>query len=245
MPASIAVRMMWMLSASERSGLPRWTPPRPIAETRSPVRPSVRIGTLTSVRSECAEDGPLLPVEAAPLPMLFLHQRAPFGLSADGPRDAQAREFVSGPVGTDARTGHDPSRSAHVVLQGFSILMKGQVDVRKPEGQPDQGYDQQSDGEQDQSWLQQQHRISDEPKQVSSSLNRSALDGVQRIRERERIEEESCIDQRENRHSDDNQRDLEKNRIDLTGSKARVEKEQQERENRDTRPDERHDTADV
>src|SRR2546426_2738590 len=245
MPASIAVRMMWMLSASERSGLPRWTPPRPIAETRSPVRPSVRIGTLTSVRSECAEDGPLPPVEAAPLPMLFLHQRAPFGLSADGPRDAQAREFVSGPVGTDPKAGHDPSRSANVLLQGFSVLMKRQVDVRKPEGQPDQSHNQQSDGEQDQSWLQQQHRISDEPKQVSFSLDRPALDRVQRIRERERVEEESRIDQREDRHSDDDQGDLEKNRVDLTGSKARLEKEQQERENRDARSDERHDTADV
>src|SRR2546422_6462110 len=245
MPTSIAVRMMWMLSASERSGLPRWTPPRPIAETRSPVRPSVRIGTLTSVRSECAEDGPLLPVEAAPLPMLFLHQRAPFGLSADGPRDAQAREFVSGPVGTDAKTGHDPSRSADVLLQSLSVLMEGQVDVRKPEGQPDQSHNQQSDSEQDQSWLEQQHRISDEPKQVSPSLDRPSLDGVQGIRESERVEEESRIDQRENRHSNDNQGDLEKNGVDLTGSKARVEKEQQERENRDTRPDERHDAADV
>src|SRR3989454_2043968 len=245
MPASIAVRMIWMLSASERSGLPRWTPPRPIAETRSPVRPSVRIGTLTAVRSECAEDGPLLPVEAAPLPMLFLHQRAPFGLSADGPRDAQAREFVSGPIGTDPRTGHNPRRSADVLLQGLSVLMKGQVDVRNPEGQPDQRNNRQSDGEQDQSWLQQEHRISDEPEQVSFSLDRPALDGVQRIRERERVEEESRIDQRENRHPDHEQGDLEENRVDLTGSIARVEKEQQERENRDARPDERHDAADV
>src|SRR3989449_10850065 len=245
MPASIAVRMMWMLSASERSGLQGWSPPRPIVETRPPVRASVRIGTLTSVRSECAEDGPLLPVEAAPLPMLFLHQRAPFGLSADGPRDAQAREFVSGPVGTDARTWHDPSCLADVLLQGLSVLMKGQVDVRKPEGQPDQSHNQQSDREQDQTWLQQQHRISDEPKQVSSSLNRPDLGRVQRVRKSERVEVEPRIDQRENRHSDENQGELEKNRVDLTGSKARVEKEQQERENRDARPDERHDTADV
>src|SRR2546427_2360413 len=123
--------------------------------------------------------------------------------------------------------------------------MKGQVDVRKPEGQPDQSNNQQSDGEQDQSWLQQEHRISDEPKQVSSSLNRPALGAVQVIRERERVEEKSGIDQREDRHSDDDQGDLEKNRVDLTGSKARVEKEQQERENRDARSDERHNTADV
>src|SRR5213080_5568268 len=109
------------------------------------------------------------------------------------------------------------SRSADVVLQGLSVLVEGQIDVRKPEGQPDQSHNQQSDGEQDQSWLQQQHRISDEPKQVSSSLDRPALDRVQRIRERERVEEESRIDQRENRHSNDNQGDLEKNGVDLTG----------------------------
>src|SRR3989449_3702753 len=153
--------------------------------------------------------------------------------------------FVSGPVGTDPKTGHDPSRSANVLLQGFSVLMKGQVDVRKPEGQPDQSHNQQSDGEQDQSWLQQQHRISDEPKQVSFSLDRPALDRVQRIRERERVEEESRIDQREDRYSDDNQGDLKQDRVDLTRSEARLKKEQQERENRDARPDERHDAADV
>src|SRR2546427_9198317 len=136
-------------------------------------------------------------------------------------------------------------RPADVVLQGFSILMKGQVDVRKPEGQPDQRGSQLSDGEQDQSWLQQQHRISDEAKQVSSSLDRPALDRVQRIRERERVEEESRIDQREDRRSDDDQRDLEEHRVDLPRSKARVEKEQQERENRDARSDEGHDTANV
>src|SRR5207245_8317185 len=62
---------------------------------------------------------------------------------------------------------------------------------------------------------------------------------------RERVEEESRIGQREDRHSDDDQGDLEKNRVDLAGSKARVEKEQQERENRDARSDERHDKADV
>src|SRR5207245_9781006 len=66
-----------------------------------------------------------------------------------------------------------------------------------------------------------------------------------RIRERERVEEESRVDQREDRHSDDDQRDLEKHRVDLTGREARVEKEQQERENRDARPDERHDAADI
>src|SRR2546422_8995471 len=137
------------------------------------------------------------------------------------------------------------SRSADVVLQGLSVLVEGQVDVRKPEGQPDQSHNQQSDREQDQSWLQQQHRISDEPKQVSSSLNRPALGRVQRVRKSERVEVEPRIDQRENRHSDDNQGELEKNRVDFTGSKARVEKEQQERENRDARPDERHDAADI
>src|SRR6266581_1673500 len=123
--------------------------------------------------------------------------------------------------------------------------MEGQVDVRKPEGQPDQSHHRQSDGEQDQSWLQQEHRISDEPEQVSFSLDRPALDRIPRIRESERVEEESRIDQRENRHSDDDQGDLEENRVNLTGSKARVEKEQQERENRDARPDQRHDTANV
>src|SRR2546422_6220807 len=102
------------------------------------------------------------------------------------------------------------SRSADVVLQGLSVLVEGQVDVRKPEGQPDQSHNQQSDREQDQSWLQQQHRISDEPKQVSSSLNRPALGRVQRVRKSERVEVEPRIDQRENRHSDDNQGELER-----------------------------------
>src|SRR2546430_12715669 len=51
MPASIAVRMMRMLSASRRSGLPRWKPPRPIADTRCPVRPSVRMGMLPPIQS--------------------------------------------------------------------------------------------------------------------------------------------------------------------------------------------------
>src|SRR5207245_8452895 len=97
----------------------------------------------------------------------------------------------------------------------------------------------------EQSLIQKQDRISDEPKQVASSLNRPAVGSVQRVRKSERVEVEPRIDQRENRHSDDNQGELEKNRVDLTGSKARVEKEQQERENRDARPDERHDTADV
>src|SRR6266571_3208445 len=142
-------------------------------------------------------------------------------------------------------SGITRSRSSDLLPQGFSVLVEGQVDIRKPEGQPDQGHNQQSDSEQDQSWLQQQHRISDEPKQVAFSLDRPALDRVQRIRERERVEEESRVDQRENRHSDDDQGDLEENRVNLTGSKARVEKEQQERENRDARPDQRHDTANV
>ena len=79
----------------------------------------------------------------------------------------------------------------------------------------------------------------------SPSLNRRALGRVQRIRKRERIEVESRIDQGEDRHSDHNQGGLEKNRVNLTRGKARVEKEQQERENRDTRSDEGHDTADV
>src|SRR5438093_10013626 len=39
----------------------------------------------------------------------------------------------------------------------------------------------------------------------------------------------SRIDQREDRHSDHDERDLEKNRVDLIRNKARVEKEQQER----------------
>src|SRR5205809_3602047 len=137
------------------------------------------------------------------------------------------------------------SGSANFLLQGFSVFMKGQVDVREPEGQPDQSHNQQPDGEQNQSRFQQQHRVSDEPKQVSSSLNRRALGRVQRIRKRERIEVESRIDQGEDRHSDHNQGGLEKNRVNLTRGKARVEKEQQERENRDTRSDEGHDTADV
>src|SRR3989442_7139644 len=111
-------------------------------------------------------------------------------------------------------SGMNSSRSADVVLQGLSVLVEGQVDVRKPEGQPDQSHNQQSDGEQDQSWLQQQHRISDEPKQVSYSLNRPALDRVQRIRERERVEEEARIDQQEDRYSDENQGDLKQKRVD-------------------------------
>src|SRR2546426_3221494 len=158
----------------------------------------------------------------------------------------RGRPMASRPVhGKCPRTRNDSSRSADVLPQGFSVLMKGQVDVRKPEGQPDQSHNQQSDGEQDQSWLQQQHRISDEPKQVSSSLDRPALDRVQRVRKSERVEKESRIDQREDCDSDHNQRDLEKDRVNLTGSKARLEKEQQERENRDTRTDDRHDAADV
>src|SRR5438094_4808653 len=107
------------------------------------------------------------------------------------------------------------SRSANFLLQGFSVFMKGQVDVREPEGQPDQSHNQQPDGEQNQSRFQQQHRVSDEPKQVSSSLNRRALGRVQRIRKRERIEVESRIDQGEDRHSDHNQGGLEKNRVNL------------------------------
>src|SRR5439155_1575184 len=43
--------MMRRLSASGRSGVPRWNPPRPIADTRSPVRPSARMGMLTQTGS--------------------------------------------------------------------------------------------------------------------------------------------------------------------------------------------------
>jgi hypothetical protein len=44
MPRSIAVRMMRMLSGSSICSKPRCHPPRPIAETHSPVRPSTRYG---------------------------------------------------------------------------------------------------------------------------------------------------------------------------------------------------------
>src|SRR6266550_316929 len=140
---------------------------------------------------------------------------------------------------------NDSSRSPDVQPEGLSVLMKGQVNVRKPERHPGQSHNPQSDGQQNQSWLQQQHRVSDEPKQVSFPLNRHALGAVQVIRKSERVEEQSRIHQREDRHSDHDQGNLEKNRVDLTGSKARKQKEQEKRENRDTGSDKGHDTADI
>src|SRR5437762_1532958 len=44
MPPSIASRTMRMLTCSSRSLKPRCQPPRPIAETRSPVRPRILYG---------------------------------------------------------------------------------------------------------------------------------------------------------------------------------------------------------
>src|SRR5438876_1261600 len=140
---------------------------------------------------------------------------------------------------------NDSSRSPDVQPEGLPVLMEGQVDVRKPERHPGQSHNPQSDGQQNQSWLQQQHRVSDEPKQVSFPLNRHALGAVQVIRKSERVEEQSRIDQREDRHTDHGQGNLEKNRVNLTGSKARKQKEQEKRENRDTGPDKGHDTADI
>src|SRR5438132_3253009 len=140
---------------------------------------------------------------------------------------------------------NDSSRSPNVQPEGLSVLMKGQVDVRKPERHPGQSHDPQSDGQQDQSWLQQQHRVSDEPKQVSFPLNRNALGAVQVIWKSERVEEQSRIYQGEDRHPDHDQGNLEKNRVNLTGSKARKQKEQEKRENRDTGSDKGHDTADI
>src|SRR5438105_2519765 len=135
------------------------------------------------------------------------------------------------------RTRNDSNRSPDVQPDGLSVFMEGHVDVRKPEGHPGQSHDPQSDGQQDQSWLQQQHRVSDEPKQVSFPLNRNALGAVQVIRKSERVEEQSRIYQGEDRHPDHDQGNLEKNRVNLTGSKARKQKEQEKRENRDTGSD--------
>src|SRR5439155_4764948 len=139
----------------------------------------------------------------------------------------------------------DSSRSPDVQPEGLPVLMKGQVDVRKPERHPGQRHNPQSDGQQNQSWLQQQHRVSDEPKQVSFPLNCNALGAVQVIRKSERVEEESCIYQREDRHPDHGQGNLEKNRVNLAGRKARKQEEQEKREDRDTGSDKGHDTADI
>src|SRR5438034_2558466 len=140
---------------------------------------------------------------------------------------------------------NDSSRSPDVQPEGLPVLMKGQVNVRKPERHPGQSHNPQSDGHQNQSWLQQKHRVSDEPKQVSFPLNRHALGAVQVRRKSERVEEQSRIYQREDRHPDHGQGNLEKNRVNLAGSKARKQKEQEKRENRDTGSDKGHDTADI
>src|SRR5438874_13434807 len=115
--------------------------------------------------------------------------------------------------------------------------MEVQVDVRKPERHPGQSHNPQTDGQQNQSWLQQKHRVSDEPKQVSFPLNRHALGAVQVRRKSERVEEQSRIYQREDGHPDHGQGTQEKNRDNLAASKARQQKEQEKRENRDTGPD--------
>src|SRR5947199_1149566 len=140
---------------------------------------------------------------------------------------------------------NDSSRSPDVQPEGLPVLMKGQVNVRKPERHPGQSHNPQSDGHQNQSWLQQKHRVSDEPKQVSFPLNRHALGAVQVRRKSERVEEQSRIYQREDRHPDHGQGNLEKNRVNLAGSKARKQKEQEKRENRDTASEKGHDTADI
>src|SRR5436853_7613711 len=152
---------------------------------------------------------------------------------------------VPGCRGSVPRTRNDSNRSPDVQPDGLSVFMEGHVDVRKPEGHPGQSHDPQSDGQQDQSWLQQQHRVSDEPKQVSFPLNRNALGAVQVIWKSERVEEQSRIYQGEDRHPDHDQGNLEKNRVNLTGSKARKQEEQEKRENRDTGSDQGHDTADI
>src|SRR2546430_10034397 len=77
MPASIGERRMRTLSASRRSGLPRWNPPRPIAETRSPVRPSVRIGMLPVTRSFGTEAVVFLRVGTVEPLMRSSHHRLP------------------------------------------------------------------------------------------------------------------------------------------------------------------------
>src|SRR5438094_2638358 len=59
---------------------------------------------------------------------------------------------------------NNSSRSPDVQPERLPVLMKGQVNVRKPERHPGQSHNPQSDGQQNQSWLQQQHRVSDEPK---------------------------------------------------------------------------------
>src|SRR5947208_10283369 len=72
--------MMRRLSASGRFGVPRWNPPRPIADTRSPVRPSARMGMLTLTRSFGMADATFLAGERAALPMLsFLYPQPSFG----------------------------------------------------------------------------------------------------------------------------------------------------------------------
>src|SRR5437016_14529036 len=148
-------------------------------------------------------------------------------------------------IARDNHVRNDSSRSPDVQPEGLPVLMKGQVNVRKPECHPGQSHNPQSDGQQNQSWLQQQHRVSDEPKQVSFPLNRNALGAVQVIRKSERVEEQSRIYEREDRHPDHGQGNLEKNRVDLTGSKARKQKEKEKCENRDTGSDKGHDTADI
>src|SRR5207249_6777896 len=105
---------------------------------------------------------------------------------------------------------NDSSRSPDVQPERLPVLMKGQVNVRKPERHPGQSHNPQSDGQQNQSWLQQQHRVSDEPKQVSFPLNRNALGAVQVRRKSERVEEQSRIYQREDRHPDHGQGNLER-----------------------------------
>src|SRR2546421_9515744 len=157
-------------------------------------------------------------------------------------RDRSSREIM---IERANHVRNDSSCSPDVQPEGLPVLMKGQVDVRKPERHPGQSHNPQSDGQQNQSRLQQPHRVSDEPKQVSFPLNRHALGAVQVRRESERVEEQSRIYQREDRHPNHGQGNLEKNRVNLTGSKARKQKEQEKRENRDTGSDKGHDTADI
>src|SRR5256886_5468482 len=77
MPASIGERRMRTLSASRRSGLPRWNPPRPIAETRSPVRPTVRMEMLPVTLFFGTEAVVFLRVETVEPLMRSSHHRLP------------------------------------------------------------------------------------------------------------------------------------------------------------------------
>src|SRR3954463_1256808 len=69
-PPSMAARTSLMLSSSLSLGCPMWNPPMPMAETRSPVFPSVR---------KIIEPPSLLPPapDCMPLPNLLARPRAP------------------------------------------------------------------------------------------------------------------------------------------------------------------------